>query len=287
MYKPVDLAAHVSLTVGRQQRAMPALKDNQDSEARAAVHGTSEPGALTTEKAVMMAAAAGKELPPKVVSVDPAMFVPLDFDITEPLEPPGSRVDYAQSMLQTADFYRTGVRRGMVYLADLDRRRILATAAQATAHEGEMGEKGDDDGLKPEEADMLVHSMQAPFQPAAKRSYVMTDQDLSLHSLQLLPEVDKPGRKEAGRQLQQVIELVLGKMGSYDGHICAVRSRWAADLEQEQGLMAEQFGKLSTADSAVDGPGTAGTAGAAVSEMKGVTARATATPSEDVPMAGT
>ncbi|EFW98805.1 hypothetical protein CMQ_4657 [Grosmannia clavigera kw1407] len=252
---------------------MSAMKDKRGNEARAAERGPSRPDAVARTKTVVPAMTAADEPPPKVVSADPAMFVPLDFDITEPMERPRSRVDRAQSMLQTADFYRTGVRRGMVYLADLDRRRILATAARAAAR---PGQKDDLDGLEPDEADVLVHSMQAPLQPAADQaSYITTDQELAQHIPQILPKADEPGRKEAGRQLQQVVELVLGKMDSYDSHICAVRSRWAADLEREQkAAVAEQFGKLSTTDDAV---------GPAASQAQ----EATATSSEDVGMTGT
>ncbi|CAK7238908.1 MAG: hypothetical protein STHCBS139747_000329 [Sporothrix thermara] len=67
---------------------------------------------------------------PQVTSVVPAIFVPLDADadLTQPFDAPRSRTERAQAMLDTLDYYQSGVRQGFVYLAGLDRRRILGAA---------------------------------------------------------------------------------------------------------------------------------------------------------------
>ncbi|KIH94958.1 hypothetical protein SPBR_03801 [Sporothrix brasiliensis 5110] len=80
------------------------------------------------------------KLPPtRVTSAIPAMFVPLraDADLTQPFDPPRSRIERAKAMLDTLEYYRTGVREGFLYLADMDRRHIIGAAM---ARKTEMAE---------------------------------------------------------------------------------------------------------------------------------------------------
>lgn len=78
-----------------------------------------------------------KPPPTRVTSAIPAMFVPLapDSDLTQPFNPPRSRVEKAKAMLGTVEYYRDGVREGFMYLADMDRQYIVGAV---TAREKEM-----------------------------------------------------------------------------------------------------------------------------------------------------
>lgn len=68
----------------------------------------------------------------RVTSATPAMFVPLplDEDMTQPYVPPRGRVERAKAMLETLEYYRTGVREGFMYLADMDRQFITRAVTE-------------------------------------------------------------------------------------------------------------------------------------------------------------
>ncbi|CAK7217132.1 hypothetical protein SBRCBS47491_003066 [Sporothrix bragantina] len=254
---------------------------------------------------------------PRVTSVVPAMFVPLDADadLTQPFDAPRSRTERAQAMLDTLDYYQNGVRQGFVYLADLDRRRIIEAAkdrekaleearAAAKAARTAVGPSGtrpfqlappppppnDDESLSPDEIDAMIATMRAPAIPGVDYNMVPSLDQPPL-PIPFPPADDEVpgGRREAVRQLSEVVEQVLMQMSGYNGHMSQLRGRWRDILEREQKRLDEQFGTLpegatgpSTTTPAAPQANAQGNAGEGTANATPV-----ATEAQDVAMSGT
>ncbi|CAK7264993.1 hypothetical protein SEPCBS119000_001284 [Sporothrix epigloea] len=209
---------------------------------------------------------------PRVTSVAPAAFVPLDADAdwTQPFNAPRSQAEQARFMLDTLDYYHSGVRQGFLFLADLDRRRIVGevqareetleksrTAAEAAnASNSPPGTAAapvdqepqpkpqtqptplpyDDETLSHDEIDAMIDAMRAPAVSGADYNVIplLDQQPLPIAFPPAADEVPG-GRREAARQLNQVVEEVLRQISGYDAHMNGLRGPWMEILERETG----------------------------------------------------
>ncbi|CAK7230793.1 hypothetical protein SCUCBS95973_007693 [Sporothrix curviconia] len=286
MVSPVEANIDVTMTDDHAFDAntvpAPSASETRPTEAAAAAAETrTAQVAIATTAAPQPTQEKGKALP-RVTSVVPAMFVPLaaDADLTQPFDAPRSRTERAQVMLDTLDYYYDGVRQGFVYLADLDRRRIVgaaeareeaienawaaakaaSTADPATgAATGPAGEKpGEkqqppqpplppqgDETLSPEEMDAMITAMRAPAIPGVDYNMIPTLDQQPLPIRFPPPGDEVPGgRRESVRLLGEVVEQVLMQMSGYGGHMSQLRGRWRETLDREQKRLDEQFGAL-------------------------------------------
>lgn len=174
------------------------------------------------------------EAPPKVTSVVPAIFIPLDRDISEPFEGPRTRIERARKLLESIDSHQAGVSAGILHLAELERRRILR---EAEKWEAEHGVPDTIVGLPPAETEAMIRNMSAPAHPG---------QDYNVPTDELRPSfnamVDLPIRADTVRQLQRVVEDGLNHLGGYELHMKAIRKKWTETLEKEERTMAAKFG---------------------------------------------
>ncbi|OAA64420.1 hypothetical protein SPI_03067 [Niveomyces insectorum RCEF 264] len=229
--------------------------------------------------------------PPRVTSVVPAMFVPLDADITQPFEPPRDRVQRAHAVLQSIDYHRTGVRRGMLHLAGLDRQRIVATAAAATTgaaapagpaaltNSGLAGLAASQERISPRETEALIANMRGPALPGVDYAAACRMQVAEQQPLQFVPPADERpgGRREAVRQTQEVVEQALAQLNGYERHIGLIRARWVETLEKEHKTMDALFGTAPTAATAgEDRPGGGGSSSSSSSTANTATIADTA-----------
>ncbi len=176
-------------------------------------------------------------IPPRVTHIAPAIFVPLEKDITQPFDAPRDRIERAGMLLESVEFHKAGVREGLLHLTELERRRILG---EAKMWEAEHGPQADPAGLHPDEADAMLANMYAPAVPGVE--YNVPTQDLRPN---FFSSVDDPHREDRVRQLQRVEEDGLDQLAGYEGHIEAIKRRWTDMLEKEKRMMAQRFGRGS------------------------------------------
>ncbi|CAK7197713.1 hypothetical protein SEUCBS139899_000361 [Sporothrix eucalyptigena] len=226
---------------------------------------------------------------PRVASIIPAMFVPLDADadLTQPFDPPRSRIERAKAMIDTLGYFRDGVRQGFVYLGDLDRQRIVAEtrareiaikeardkaekAAREAANQpvtvpakplGKVAGKApvkakepkeslplppnDDESISPDEIDAMLSNMRAPAVPGVDYNMVPTLEQMQAPiPFPPVGNVVLGGRRDAVRQISNIVEQILLQMSGYDAHMVQLRAHWLEVLEREQKLLDDKFGAL-------------------------------------------
>ncbi len=189
------------------------------------------------------ATARGDEIAtPKVTNVTSSIFVPLNKDLTQPFDAPRDRIEKVKCVLESIEFHKTGGRQGILYLAELERRRILTEAAKREAEGGLATNPAD---LPPGEADEMIHNMQQPALLGV--SYNMTTNALCAHA----PGWDAPGdtqdREHTARELQRVMEPGLDHIAGYEAHMDGLKIWWTEALRKEEALMDAKFGRASSA----------------------------------------
>ena len=219
--------------------------------------------------------------PPRVTTVVPASFVPIESDWSLPLAAASdnlSKSAHAQVMLGTLEYYHTGVRKGIMHLASLDRQRILLAqaeadraeqAAQAAREErarqlqraqevvtglgimepateakdsapGSTTDPMDGDFIPPAELDDMISAMRAPALPGVDYN-VPTEAMMQALPIQFpSPAVgEKPGgRRDHIRQYNEVAEQAIMQLAGFGVHMNQQRAKWMAVIESEAAAAA-------------------------------------------------
>ncbi|CAK7568225.1 MAG: hypothetical protein SEPTF4163_006210 [Sporothrix epigloea] len=272
MVSPVEVDNDVDmLDISTAKAAVPAIEPassepqlSQSSHSSATAHAPEQPE---------------RKMLPRVTSVAPAAFVPLDddIDLTQSFDAPQNEAEQARFILKTLDYHQDGVRQGFLFLADLDRRRIIgeveareealekarATAEAAITSDSPLGTASesagvlqlparpaqhipppyDDETLSHDEIDAMIDAMHVPAPPGVDYNMIPLIEQQPL-PIMFPPAGDEVpgGRREAARQLSQVVEEVLRQISGYDAHINGLRGRWIEILERETMQLDTQLG---------------------------------------------
>lgn len=163
---------------------------------------------------------------PPLTTIVPSIFVPLEEDLTQPIDLPRDRVERLKWILDTIESQRTGVLENMLYLIERERDRILAEALE---NEVATGPPDTRKGLPPDEVDWVISNMEAPHQP-----------DLNYNIQDLPPRtlgVQVPGlsnREQAVWQLLELVERAVSETRGYDKHMGDIRAYYLGMLEKEK-----------------------------------------------------
>lgn len=77
-----------------------------------------------------------EEAIPKMTNIAPSIFVPLEIDITQPVEPARDRVEKLQRMLVAVEARRNGVTENIIYMTEREMTRIRQEGRQFEAIHG-------------------------------------------------------------------------------------------------------------------------------------------------------
>jgi hypothetical protein len=171
---------------------------------------------------------------PKVTNPFPAIFIPLDKDITQPFDEPRGRIERAKSVLSAIDFHKHGTQHGLLHLAELERLRILR---QAEDYETQNGRPVDAPTLPTDEADDMIARMSAPAVPGV--NYNVSNDDLRP---KFSGVTDTADRKDTVRQLSRVVEDTMAQLVGFERHMEGERQRLLQYLEKDERRLGPQPG---------------------------------------------
>ncbi|KAM7209520.1 hypothetical protein V8F20_000258 [Naviculisporaceae sp. PSN 640] len=164
---------------------------------------------------------------PILTSTLPAIFLPLDHDITKEDNPlPRDRLERIKRILDTIDNQRVSVKENIVWLLEREKERMVLEARE---RDEELVAQGHKTGLALSalEVDQVIHSLEAP---AVKgRDYNITDAP-PLNEHRPLPTNPRV----------QVIDYLLNwveggsrELDGYENHIAAIRTHYEEILQRE------------------------------------------------------
>lgn len=176
---------------------------------------------------------------PRVVSVVPAIFVPVEIDYTDPFTPPKNGAERARMALESIEFHRTGGLKGFEHLTELERRRILGQARRWKSEHGTEDKKKP--GVPPQEVDAMIRCMSAPR--TAGVDYNTPTEGVPPPNF--LAHLDRPDEADSLRQLHLLVEQSLCQQKGYEAHMDKNKACWTEVLEREQKAMELQANNTS------------------------------------------
>lgn len=173
----------------------------------------------------MPSQASASRIPP-LQNIVPSIFVPLQEDITQPVDLPRDRIDRLEWILNTIKSQRAGVRENMIYLFEREKDRILAEALEKEAATGPPDTRI---GLSPDEVDWVIGNMEAPHQAGLDYNI----QDMPPRSV----GVHVPGlshREETVWKLLELVEHAVAQTRGYSKHMSDIQAYYLGKLEKER-----------------------------------------------------
>lgn len=164
---------------------------------------------------------------PPLTHLGPSVFVPIEEDLTEPVDLPRDRVDRLKWILNTIESQRTGVSENLMYIFERERDRILAEAQEREAISGPPDMRR---GLHPNEADQVISNMSTPHQPG--RNYHV--ESMGPPSIEELEPRPLSNREEAVWKLLELVERALDQTQGYDKAMDTKRGYYLGMLEKER-----------------------------------------------------
>ncbi|KAH8906980.1 hypothetical protein BR93DRAFT_968537 [Coniochaeta sp. PMI_546] len=139
---------------------------------------------------------------PRMKTIAPCIFVPLETDITKPRDPPRNRVERIERLIASAEAQRAGVLENIAFMAEHDRRSVLQYGRQREAMTGVP--YGPGPSLPPDEVDWIMNNMAAPA-PKDRDLNIKDEGDLQRLLLRTLPgmppEAELTNREQVAREL--------------------------------------------------------------------------------------
>lgn len=190
--------------------------------------GQPAPGTTTTSaKQAPVREPKPSEQIPILRSTLPAMFLPLDEDITKEADSmPRDRLERLKRILDTIDNQRVSVKENIMWLLDRERERMVLEAKE---REEELNLQGAKTGLSASEVDHVIHSLEAPAIPG--RDYNITDAPpLNVH--RHIPATLSP-REMVIDHLLNWVESGSRELIGYEDHIAGIRRHYEELLQKE------------------------------------------------------
>lgn len=173
-------------------------------------------------------------------SVAPCVFVPLDYDITQPREPPRNRIEKLERMIAGIEKQRPGVLENIAYMAERERLAILQDYGEKEAMLGGPP-TGPGPNLHPSEVDWMMANMAAAA-PAGVDLNVRDDahfqQIVMPYSLQTQGETPTL-REMAAKELLKTVDEAVRNSEGYEAEVEKRIGYYANWLEKEKKTLKE------------------------------------------------
>ncbi|OIW27416.1 hypothetical protein CONLIGDRAFT_715906 [Coniochaeta ligniaria NRRL 30616] len=157
---------------------------------------------------------------PRMKSIAPCIFVPLETDITKPRDPPRNRVEKLERLIASAGAHRQGVLENIAFMAEHERRSILQYGRQQEAMAGIP--QGPGPSLPPDEIDWIMDNMAAPA-PKDRDLNIKDEADLQQLLLRnvsgMPPQAEPSNREQVARDLVLTVAQAAQNAKGYSGEV--------------------------------------------------------------------
>jgi hypothetical protein len=172
---------------------------------------------------------------PRMTSIAPCIFVPLETDITKPKDPPRNRVERLERQLTAVEAQRPGVLENIVYIAERERLAILQEGREREAIAGTT--QGPNPSLPPEEVDWIMDRMAAQA-PRDKDLSIQDDAHIQQIQAGLAAFANMPvpvtNRERVAKELVQTVQFARGNMEGYSRVVDKTVEDYGHMLERER-----------------------------------------------------
>lgn len=175
---------------------------------------------------------------PRVKSIAPCIFVPLETDITKPRDPPRNRVEKLERLIAATEAQRRGVLENIAFLAEHERRSIMQYGRQTEALTGAPTGLGT--SLPPDEVDWIMANMGAPA-PKDRDPNIKDDADLQQLLARAVPpaEAEPTLRELVVRDLATTVTKAAENMKGYSTKIDERLHYYSQRLQKEKRVLEE------------------------------------------------
>jgi len=179
---------------------------------------------------------------PRMKSIAPCIFVPLEIDITKPREPPRNRIEKLERLIAAMEAQRPGVLENLVHMAEHERLSIMQFGRQTEAMYGIPAGPGP--SLPPEEVDWIMGNMSAPA-PANRDDLNIKHEDDLLKLLErTAAAMPPPGgevslREMVAKDLADTVNQAALNMRGYGNEVAKRVHDYSQKLEKEKRVLAE------------------------------------------------
>jgi hypothetical protein len=165
-------------------------------------------------------------IPPEIVNVMPSIFIPLEYDITNPRDLPQDRFQKLDRILKSIDFHRQGVRQNLIAMFASQVKRVQMLYARQEQAQGISEGKA---SVSSDEVDRLIAAMETPAVPGVDYNVaILPPMDLSQP-----PPDDFSGRDKAAWEVLREIEKAMSQLDGFAAHMDGVALPYLDRLARE------------------------------------------------------
>jgi hypothetical protein len=175
-----------------------------------------------------------------MTNIAPSILIPLEIDITQPIEPARDRVEKLERKLAAVEARRRGVTENIIYMAEREMQRIRQEGRDVEAAQGPP--KGPRPSMTEGEVDWMMANIAAPCPPGKKLNIV----EYACPVGQPLPGT-LPNREAVSTELLYTVQQANRCLDGYSAVADEERKRLLAMKEREQQRL-DKIGKRPDED---------------------------------------
>jgi hypothetical protein len=165
-------------------------------------------------------------IPPELTIVAPAIFLPLDSDITKPGDLPQDRVQRLERIIKSINFHRQGIRQNLLTMFEGQVRRLQLLAAQRERQHGKSEGRA---SVSPDEADRLLAAMEKPAVPGVEYNV----QNFPPFDVNMMAPAEYSDRDSAAWEVLREVERGMQQLNGLAAHMTRYEALYLERLRRE------------------------------------------------------